>query len=482
MDMSTIKIWMTNFLVFGISLLAICPTASAQDVFDDAVVDNAPPKAQWRQKVLQSNRNVQQNTMSSAQDTEYRPVERWTSNRNPEQNVEYRTAQRSPYRNSNQDLEYRTAQRTPASNMNRVRPASASSESYQQPKSYRVAQNPVPAELEEMPASTQYEPLASEGVFAQQGASCGADGGDCGECGECVQDCPWMNGCGLGPRVLGIFGGVHGYKGPRDHGLNGNFGFQEGVNYGAPLGDPWGCGYQLGFQALQSNISGSTPTVTNQNNNSTLNSVTADRHQYFFTAGIFRRAENAGWQWGVVFDLLNDTYVQKSDLKQIRTETGYLFNECNEIGYSGAYGVGGDNVNGTYFGRTIDGQLDPTDQFVIYFRRYFENGGDGRIWGGMTGHGDGLFGADAWLPLGGSWALQNNFNYLIPKGSRGSVFNQNDGQLEGAQVKETWSVAINLVWYPGRSSKCLGTSCYRPLLNVADNSLFMVRETTHNTR
>jgi hypothetical protein len=178
--------------------------------------------------------------------------------------------------------------------------------------------------------------------------------------------------------------------------------------------------------------------------------------------------------------MLFDTYIQNSTLKQIRTETGYLLNEKFEIGYSGAYGIEGDSVNGQYFGRTIDGRLDATDQFVVYFRRYFDNGGDGRIWGGMTGNGDGLLGADAWIPLGGSWALQNSFNFLIPKGGRGSAIGQN-GALTGAQIREAWSVGINLVWYPGRSSNCISKSCYRPLLNVADNSLFMVREATTTT-
>jgi hypothetical protein len=159
-------------------------------------------------------------------------------------------------------------------------------------------------------------------------------------------------------------------------------------------------------------------------------------------------------------------------LKQIRTETGYLFNECNELGYSGAYGVGGDSVQSALRLNprqvtVVNAFLNPTDQFVVYFRRHFQNGGDGRIWGGLTGMGDGLFGADAWVPLGGSWALQNTFNYLIPKQGRGD---------SGGQINESWSLAINLVWYPGRSTKCLGTSCYRPVLNVADNSLFMVRE------
>jgi hypothetical protein len=325
------------------------------------------------------------------------------------------------------------------------------------------------------PGTTQYEPLAAGGSFAPQNgcdSSCG-DCGDCCQCGDC--DCPWLAPCGgWGPRNLGIFAGVNGFKGPRDRGGNGNFGFTEGLNWGAPLGDPWGCGYQLGFAALQDNISGYQQNAPQDaNNESTI--VTADRHQYFFTGGIFNRAECSGWQWGVAFDLLHDTYYQASDLKQIRTETGYLFNECNEIGYSGAYGVGGDSVQNALVIRqlrqtsvvNINAVLNPTDQFVVYFRRHFQNGGDGRIWGGLTGMGDGLFGADAWVPLGGSWALQNTFNYLIPKQGRGD---------SGGQLNESWSLAVNLVWYPGRSTRCLGTSCYRPVLNVADNSLFMVRE------
>jgi len=465
--MSLLKNWMTNLLVIGLGLLVVCPIVSAQSVFDDTETEVTPPKAQWRQKVLHNNKAPQQMTNDATQDTENHKVQ-WSPYPNSNQDGEYHTAQRSQYTNTNQnqDGDDRAVKRSSYTSPKRVRPTGVYSAAYTQPKNPRVAQREIPAEMEDDPGATQYEPLATEGSFGQQDG-CGSCGGDCGECGDCEECCPWMMPFGSGPRNLSIFGGVHGYKGPRDRGVNGNFGFTEGVNFGAPLGDPWGCGFQVGFAALESNISGYNATTTT--------GATADRHQYFFTTGIFRRAECAGWQWGVVFDMLHDTYIQESNLKQIRTETGYLFNECLEIGYSGAYGVGGDNVDGTYFGRRIDGQLDPTDQFVVYFRRYFENGGDGRIWGGMTGNGDGLFGADAWIPLGGSWAMQNSFNYLIPKGSRGSAIGQ-DGQLEGGQVRESWSVAINLIWYPGRSSKCIGKSCYRPLLNVADNSLFMVRE------
>ena len=80
--------------------------------------------------------------------------------------------------------------------------------------------------------------------------------------------------------------------------------------------------------------------------------------------------------------------------------------------------------------RVIDGKLDPTDMFVLYVRRNFENGGDGRIWAGATGNGDGLLGADLWVPLGKGFALENRINYMIPKQGRGDT----------AQTRESWGL------------------------------------------
>jgi len=474
--MSFIKHWIAKITVIGLGLMAVCPIASAQSVFDDSETDVTPPKAEWRQKVLHNNKAPQQMTGASVQDNESHAL-KWSPYPNSSQDAEYSSnAQRSQYAVANQDAEYRTAQRSPYQNSNRVRTEGVSSAANTRPKNIRVAQREIPAGVDEDPGTTRYEPLAGDGPFAPQDGpgSCCGDDSCCGDCNDC--DCPWMAVWSSGPRSLAIFAGVNGYKGPRDRGGNGNFGFTEGLNFGAPLGDPWGCGYQLGFAALQDNLSGYQQSVPIDDTNQSA-ILTADRHQYFFTVGVFNRAECCGWQWGVVFDLLHDTYYETSDLKQIRTETGYLFNENFEVGYSGAYGIGGDRVQNTLAimnsNKTalVNAFLNPTDQFVVYFRRYFQNGGNGRIWAGMTGYGDGLFGADAWVPLGGSWAIQNSFNYLIPKQGRGD-----DGQ-----INESWSLAINLVWYPGRSTKCLGTSCYRPLLNVADNSLFMVRENRETT-
>jgi hypothetical protein len=479
--MCLIKHWIAKLTVIGFGLMAVCPSVFSQSVFDDTEPDATAPKAEWRQKVLH-NKAPQQTVRASAQDGESRSL-KWSPYPNSSPDSDRNTnILRSENAVVTQDVEYRTAQRSSYQSENRARMDGISSAPNTRSKNIRIAQREVPAAVDEDPGATRYEPLAAEGSFAPHGGgcasggacSCGGDDSCCGECEDCGEcECPWM--MGWGPRNLAIFAGVNGYKGPRDRGGNGNFGFTEGMNFGAPLGDPWGCGYQLGFAALQDNLSGYQQSIPIDNTNQSA-ILTADRHQYFFTAGIFNRAECSGWQWGVAFDLLHDTYYETSDLKQIRTETGYLFNECFEVGYSGAYGIGGDRVQNTLAlnqrqTALVNAFLNPTDQFMVYFRRHFANGGDGRIWGGITGYSDGLFGADAWVPLGGSWAIQNTFNYLIPKNGKG----------ENGQVNESWSLAVNLVWYPGRSAQCLGTSCYRPLLNVADNSLFMVRENRQTT-
>ena len=137
-----------------------------------------------------------------------------------------------------------------------------------------------------------------------------------------IRSAPW----GYWLRNFEFFFGAHGFKGPFDLGRNGNFGFHEGINFGAPLGDPWGVGYQLGVQGVHSNFSGDRVWAIRE----------GDRNQVFFTGGIFRRARRQGWQWGVVFDLLRDSYYEKATLGQIRTETSWVTGYGWDIGFWGS--------------------------------------------------------------------------------------------------------------------------------------------------
>jgi len=284
--------------------------------------------------------------------------------------------------------------------------------------------------------------------------------GDCGGCGQCGS-CVGMTGCGDGgsefsrpcsswwARDLSIFAGVQGFKGPPDRGRVGNFGLHEGINFGAPLGGWHGLGYQFGFLAAQSNFSGDQAVQVRR----------SGRTQTFGTAGIFRRSLCGGWDWGIAFDLAHDNYYDKTDLKQIRTETNFSRHGNWQVGYWGAYGVDTDNIQ-------INANailLEPTDQFAFFYRRFFEHGGDGRIWAGLSGDGDGVLGAEAQVPLGHGWALENRINYLIPREGRGAV----------GMAEESWSLSVRIVWYLGQSSRCAMESPYRPMFNVADNSMFM---------
>ncbi len=309
---------------------------------------------------------------------------------------------------------------------------------------------------EEIP-DIEYADIELTGPELGDCADCGGGPESCGGCGEC-------DGCCLSfsrlktarwTRDLSVFGGVHGFKGPADLGRNGNFGFQEGFNFGAPLGGPWGIGYQLGLTASQSNFSGYQ--VDQQ-----AGTLSDDRNQVFFTAGLFRRKLCGGWQWAVAFDLLHDNYYGSADLKQIRSETSYrLPDGKREVGYFGAYGTGGDDL--VFLDRTELG-LQPTDLFAFYYRRYFTDGGQGRLWTGFSGSGDALIGGEIRLPISESWGLESRINYLIPKQASGAG---------GGQGEESWGLIVNLVYYVGQSARCIDESPYRPVLSVADNTTFM---------
>ncbi len=284
--------------------------------------------------------------------------------------------------------------------------------------------------------------------------------GDCGGCGQCGS-CGAVTGyddCVLGfprfcsswwARDLSIFAGVHGFKGPPDRGRVGNFGLHEGINFGAPLGGWHGLGYQFGFSAVQSNFSGDQAVRVRR----------SGRTQLFGTAGIFRRSLCGGWDWGIAFDLAHDNYYDETDLKQIRTETNFCRHGNWQVGYWGAYGIDEDTlrVNANAI------RLEPTDQFAFFYRRYFSNGGDGRIWAGLSADGDSVLGAEAQVPLGHGWALENRINYLLPRQGRGAV----------GMIEESWNLSVRIVWYLGQPSRSALESPYRPLFNVADNTMFM---------
>lgn len=323
---------------------------------------------------------------------------------------------------------------------------------------------PVPApeltepqpEVQLAPLDTPGGPFAEEDQYAPSCEACGHPCSTCDDCGEPV--CP---DCGCHGahcrecfrflfRHVAFFAGVQGFKGPMDLGRNGNFGFHEGVNWSGPLGDPWHSGYQMGIRGVHTNFLGNQVAQVGGNPVFDDNS----RDQIFVTAGVFRRALEGGLQGGAVFDYLHDNYYDQADLKQVRSEASIVAGP-HELGFFGSFDVGGRIP----FGRVNVTPIQANDIYSLFYRRYFSGGGQGRIWAGASGYGEFLIGAEATVPLGSSWALENSFVYLIPD----------------EQQDESWSVAFSLVWYPGRASRCVYSNPYMALFNVADNGTFLLR-------
>jgi hypothetical protein len=322
---------------------------------------------------------------------------------------------------------------------------------------------PFPGEVEQEGENWSPPPLTYEDGVRFGGDGCGQFGDDCGDCdcedgsrcGHRHNDCDYMRALA---RNTYFFAGIQGYKGPMDLGRNGNFGFHEGLNFGAALGDPWNCGYQLGLEMTHSNFSGSQAAGQETNDGST-------RDQIFFTGGVFRRAMNGGLQGGATFDFLHDNYYDRTELSQIRSESSLVFG-IHEFGYWGAYSLNDRQIR--ISADTQNLQLDVfrgNDMYNLFYRRRFSGGGEGRIWVGATGRAEGIIGADATVPMGTSWALENSFLYMVPK----------HGVSGGGQQEESWSVSLQLVWYPGRTASRVLQNPYHPLFNVADNSTFLVR-------
>lgn len=431
--MTPTKSWSVGIMIFGLAILAASPKTRAETWKAPSESWQTPVESQsssaalkWEQRVLKRSPAktepvVGKSTLMSERDG-------------------YRTARRSP-------TEY--DQMYPPDGMRESPP-------YENQRRMRMVGGGEPEVIP--PGIMQYDPVAESGIFADDCAGCGGEG--CDPCFGAPQDdsCDFGYECFDGRcswwiKNLTLFAGGMGFKGPVDLGLSGNYGIHEGLGISGPLGDPWGHGYQMGARFAQSNLGGKTGEIPG-----------ADRSQYFVTAGIFRRNLCQGFQWGVVWDYMHDRYFDTFNLSQIRTDVGYVVQGCGEIGFMGTFGVKNDTYD---IGNFRDIQLEPTDMFALYFRRYFETGGEGRLWGGATSRGDGLFGADIWVPLGRGFALQNSINYKISR----------EGRAGGdAAADESWGMMMQLVWYPGKMALNQRCNPYRPLQNVADNSLFMVEQ------
>ncbi len=337
---------------------------------------------------------------------------------------------------------------------------------------YRVHQGPLPPVHRGRPTprravrQAHYDPFEDEMVAISHPEASGAEAVPPQEaefapegepyCDECYFDGPpahywpwWQN--------LELFVGMESFRGPVDLGQNDNFGLHEGVNYGVAIWPDSAVGFQVGFRGVHTNFYGSRLEGPNDN-----------RDQVFLTAGLFKRAIDCGLQWAVVFDYMKDRYYGEADLNQYRALLSYLYPSGDEIGFYGAFSSDDDLVatviNTSFLSTTINDLWKPTDQFRFFYRRHFGCDQSWSFWGGFTGWGDALIGAEVRTVMGPRSELLAGFNYLLPR-------DNGDTQIQ----EEAWFLGITFIWLPGGSARqqCQG-GAFLPLLPVADNGSFMV--------
>ncbi|MEN1679185.1 MAG: DUF6666 family protein [Planctomycetota bacterium] len=315
-----------------------------------------------------------------------------------------------------------------------------------------------------------------------EGPVCGDVCGDC-ICGEvgCGGACagapcpPSFGGCDergaiplyiyLPPiKEIILFGGVHGFRGPLDFNPGyrdaGNFGFHEGINVGGRMS--WlplpGLGYQIGYQATHSQLSGDS-------------SVGGGAHtQSFFTAGLFKRCP-VGWQYGVVYDLLEDERQASTDFSQVRGQISYI-NHCrHEWGFEFASHTNEELIGGRLY--------QGAEQYRLFFRRQGRSGGEFKGFIGSSSDNHVILGGELFAPLDHRWSIQTGFTYFVPTGD-GDGLTGSTGPGTGmlspaaAATEEAWNIGINLVWHYGARGKQWYRTPWRPLFNVADNGSFVI--------
>lgn len=256
---------------------------------------------------------------------------------------------------------------------------------------------------------------------------------------------------------LELFGGIDGSKQPQDFGVNAQFGGRIHVNWGAPLIEGCGLGFQIGTAG---NFSDHAVRVTSQIEGA------GSRTQSFTTVGLFQRSVD-GWNWGLVHDFLFERDYDTFSLTQWRAQVGFEVTGSDEVGLFGM--IPQTNDRGSW--GPVSVRLDPILQGSLYWRHTWEHDAQTGLWLGIAeGHGRAnvalgvpsdlenvlVFGADLHVPLNDSWALFGQANFICPADS-GTV-----------------DAFLGFAWYPGHLAKGWRRRAFSPVLPVANNTSFSV--------
>ncbi len=311
------------------------------------------------------------------------------------------------------------------------------------------------------PGASEYGPDSAiyQGEdFEVSGSSCDGCGRSPNRCG--CNPCGWLLDWSRSDLWIGTtsFTGASNFLpgGVGNNGsIEGNFGFQEGFNFGSQLPGIF-CGQigsQFGMRFTQTQLDGSSAGDDN-------------RTQAFVTAGLFRRVDY-GLQGGLVVDYLHDDWVYQADLLQLRGELSFLLTACHDLGIRFTDNQQTDATSANLSGSPapIALSLATLNSYRFFYRYHFgcNAAGQAEVQAGFTEDSGAILGLDLKTPLQNQLGLDINATYVLPP-----------SEADVPYTQEGWNLSMALVWTPGR---IFGTQrdYYRPLLDVAHNGNMLSR-------
>ncbi len=267
----------------------------------------------------------------------------------------------------------------------------------------------------------------------------------------CGGRCGWL--CGILENMqLDI--GVLGFRNTVSNLEQGNFGLDLGLNWSTPNSLIFGLSAQAGGHFVQSSSEG--VEVNGE-------SLGDDRSQFFWTSGVFHRGDC--WQFGAVYDSLRDNQYDEFTIGQVRVELSQKIFGDLDFGFRGAFAIDDQLINVWQFDKKemSKDQATAISWYSLFLRKYFEWGGEGMIYGGVTELEDGLVGGQIEVPISDSIALRNSFSFVF----------SNDNNRWNAIFDQTWNVSATFVFYLNGGARENSNNPLRPLFDVADNGTFI---------
>ena len=256
---------------------------------------------------------------------------------------------------------------------------------------------------------------------------------------------------------LSLFLGLNGSKGPERPGHQRQLRLPHRYQLGRAGVEEYGLGVQLGTSL---NYSRTAVRVLRAIDG------TRDRWENFSTGGVFQRAP-CGFNWGLVYDYVDERYYDHLDLGQWRGQVGYNVTANDEVGIWGAWREHGDAtaVADEAF------SLEPILQGNLFWRHTWPNEAVTRLWVGVAEehgrfllvapgeppvHHPVVFGADVYVPLNDYLSLYGEANFITPNDT-GTV-----------------TASFGFAFYPGGGARAASRSRFAPYLPLANNPSFAI--------